>query len=392
MALQNAAWAFALVILDTAPWMVLGFILAGLVNTYVPKQILVKWLGGPGVLPVLRAAVIGSLLPICSCGIVPIGLGLYRRGASPGATLAFLIASPALSPASAVMMAGKLGLPMAVSYSVAVVITALTVGLMANLGPISRWLRPPRSLPVGGSEDAVPDRSLKGALRWGLLDYGSEMSLDILFGLLVASAIAAWAPREWIGSLLGAPFLSTYLLVALLAAPLYVCTMPSIPVIRTLIDAGMAPGAGITYLLSGSATNLGELRALSRRISPRMAWVFFISMVIAGPLAGYAVDWIGGTRAKLGRSAWLTQLMAADEVSPSSWSFLELSWSGLGTAVLAVCLVHGIGTHLRSLWQSPCQTCSFWSREVGGQTFSRCPKACWVLKLQRWIKREPLFG
>src|SRR5512133_3755746 len=79
---------------DAAPFVLLGFLVAGLARAFISTEIVGKHLGKPGVSSVLKAALIGIPLPLCSCGVIPTALGLKRQGASRGATTAFLIATP----------------------------------------------------------------------------------------------------------------------------------------------------------------------------------------------------------------------------------------------------------------------------------------------------------
>ncbi len=80
--------------LDAAPWLLLGFVAAGLIKAWVPDGALNRWLGGEGLWPITKAALIGAPLPLCSCGVLPAATELRRSGASRGSTISFLIATP----------------------------------------------------------------------------------------------------------------------------------------------------------------------------------------------------------------------------------------------------------------------------------------------------------
>ena len=151
----------------------------------------------------IRSILVGLGLPICSCGVVPIAIGLHRKGAPVGSTLAFLIAAPAMSPAAAFTMWMLLGPKLAAAYLVSVAVTALAVGLVANV------LFPTPDAPVGSSHERslctpAPARepviiarfdrhNLGRMLRYAFHDYGAEVSFDILFGLLLATVVDAKA-------------------------------------------------------------------------------------------------------------------------------------------------------------------------------------------------------
>ncbi|MBT7563572.1 MAG: permease, partial [Porticoccaceae bacterium] len=68
--------------IESAPWLLMGFSVAGLMKAFVPNQVLAKHLGEPGLLATIKAALLGAPLPLCSCGVIPAALGLRRSGAS----------------------------------------------------------------------------------------------------------------------------------------------------------------------------------------------------------------------------------------------------------------------------------------------------------------------
>ena len=79
--------------LEAAPWLLLGLVLAGAIRALIPQGLMQRWLGGSGLWPVTKAALVGAPIPICSCGVVPAAISLRKSGASTGSTLSFLIAT-----------------------------------------------------------------------------------------------------------------------------------------------------------------------------------------------------------------------------------------------------------------------------------------------------------
>ncbi len=74
----------------SAPYLVLGYIAAALIKEYISRESLAMHLGDKGVRPILNAVGIGALLPICSCGVIPLGVGVHRAGAARGTALSFM--------------------------------------------------------------------------------------------------------------------------------------------------------------------------------------------------------------------------------------------------------------------------------------------------------------
>ena len=92
--LNNFLANFVEVSLEAAPWLLFGLLAAGLIKVWIPESFMKRVLGGKGAWPVIKGAFIGAPLPLCSCGVLPAAIGLRRSGASNGATLSFLVATP----------------------------------------------------------------------------------------------------------------------------------------------------------------------------------------------------------------------------------------------------------------------------------------------------------
>ncbi len=391
--------AFLLTALDTAWWLVIGFAVAGIVREFVPSTLLKRWLGGRGIAPILRGTFIGLALPICSCGVVPIAIGLAKNGAGLGPVVAFLIASPALSPATMIALSGRLGLVFTVGYTCAVCVSAILAGILLDRLNLLRSPQPERTstcLPGHACEQANDTRissRLRRSLSWGFFHYGAEMSLDLMFGLILATMVATLVPREWVSNHVGNPTLLSYLIVGTVATPIYVCTLPSVPVLANLLSLGMVPGAALTYLLAGSATNLGELRALARNLSPRLALFFAMWVGGSGILAGWVFDQaIPDLRAIHSplRADWMTELLHPEGYSLHQLSARDL-WLNLPAVLIMLsCLGMGTAKNLRSLLHNPCSVCQFWARSAGiGTAFRACSKPCWAASFAAHLRKSP---
>lgn len=116
-----------------APWLLLGLIMAGLLKAFVPQQMVGRWLGKPGVGPITVASVVGMPLPVCSCGVIPIALGLHRQGASKGSTISFMVATPQTGVDSLAVTYAIFGPIMTIVRPIASIISAIVAGLLAQL-------------------------------------------------------------------------------------------------------------------------------------------------------------------------------------------------------------------------------------------------------------------
>ncbi|WP_028110070.1 SO_0444 family Cu/Zn efflux transporter [Ferrimonas futtsuensis] len=118
--------------LDSAPWLLLGLFLAGMLKMFVPMEWMNKQLGGHGFKTTLKAALFGAPLPLCSCGVIPAAVGLRRSGASKSATTSFLVSTPETGVDSVSVSYVLLGPFMAVVRPVAAVTSAVVAGLLVG--------------------------------------------------------------------------------------------------------------------------------------------------------------------------------------------------------------------------------------------------------------------
>ena len=114
MTLADIAGAFFMLLHEMSPYLLLGFLVAGLLHAFVPSRLFSRYLGGTGWRSVVSAAALGVPLPLCSCGVLPTAVSLRRGGASKAATTAFLIATPQTGVDSIAATWAMLGLPMAI--------------------------------------------------------------------------------------------------------------------------------------------------------------------------------------------------------------------------------------------------------------------------------------
>ncbi|MGI2219140.1 SO_0444 family Cu/Zn efflux transporter [Shewanella baltica] len=118
--------------LDSAPWLLLGLILAGLLKVFVPMVWMQKQLGGHGFKTVVKAAMLGAPLPLCSCGVIPAAVGLRRSGASKAATTSFLVSTPETGVDSIAVSYVLLGPFMAIVRPIAAITSAIVAGLLVG--------------------------------------------------------------------------------------------------------------------------------------------------------------------------------------------------------------------------------------------------------------------
>lgn len=118
--------------LEAAPYLLFGLIIAGLIKAWLPESWVRQQLSGKGSKPIVKAALLGAPMPLCSCSVIPVALGIRRNGASKGSTVSFLVSTPETGVDSISLTYAMMGPLMAIVRPVAAIATALTAGLWVN--------------------------------------------------------------------------------------------------------------------------------------------------------------------------------------------------------------------------------------------------------------------
>ena len=293
-----AVWA---IVLELAPWLLLGAAVAGALHVLMPGDFIRRHLGGRGAWTTVKAAVVGVPMPLCSCAVIPTGLGLRRDGAGRGAAVSFLISTPQTGVDSVTVTAAFLGWPFALFKLAAAFVTGVVGGLWANAGdpdPEDAGPAPAAtaSTPAGGRLRAAWDFAVGDLLRmiWRWLVFG------ILVSALITVAIEPGAlDMSGLGGGLAAMALS--LVVAL---PLYVCATASVPIAAALVHAGLPTGAALVFLMAGPATNIATIGAVGRVLGWRTAAIYLATIIVGSVGLGLVYDlFIGFEAVDLGHGA-----------------------------------------------------------------------------------------
>src|SRR5262245_34936739 len=118
---------------EASVFLLFGFLLAGILGVLVPHRLLTRLVGTGKIKSVLWGSVVGAPIPLCSCGVLPTALGLHKQGATPGATVAFLVATPETGADSIGLTYALTDPVMTMFRPIAGVATAIASGLATNL-------------------------------------------------------------------------------------------------------------------------------------------------------------------------------------------------------------------------------------------------------------------
>ena len=276
------------VVCEMAPYLLLGFLIAGILHVFVPQGFYRKYLSKDNKWAVLWAALLGVPLPLCSCGVIPTAIGLRNEKASKGAVASFLIATPQTGIDSILATFSLMGLGFAILRPVAALVTGVCGGLLVN-----------RLVPEDDtsftSESSCSVES--GNKLWRVLKYAYfKMIQDIggrlVIGLLVAALIQVAIPDEFFLHFGSQPLLQM-LVILVVAVPMYICSTGSIPVAAALIMKGLSPGAALVMLMAGPAVNLASILVVRKAMGRRFTWIYLLVIVGFSILFGLLINAIG---------------------------------------------------------------------------------------------------
>lgn len=326
------------VLVEAAPYVLLGFFVAGVLKAFVPDSFMARHLGGKGTTSVFKAAMFGIPLPLCSCGVLPAAMGMRKQGASKGAATAFMISTPETGVDSIAVTYALLDPIMTVVRPVSAFVTSMVAGVLVNIGDKGDEQEPAASLDAepacgcGCSEscDVGGDQSRMERLRSGMNYAFGEMIADIgkwlLIGVVIAGLIGTLIPDSFFKEYVGQGFMPLLIMLAV-GLPLYVCATASTPIAASLVLKGLSPGAALVFLLAGPATNGATLTVMFKVLGQRAAVAYLVAIAVCSVALGWLTD-----RLYAALNLDITAVLSgAEEALPE--------WVGVASALVLLALI-----------------------------------------------------
>ena len=277
-----------------SPYLLLGFTLAGIMHAFVPKTIYSRYLSGNSFRSVLNAAILGIPLPLCSCGVIPTAMSLRKDGASKGATISFLIATPQTGVDSIIATYSLMGLPFALLRPFAALFTALFGGTLANC--VDKSDDAPKTgeaEPCGCANEkrATFAQKIRDAASYAYVEMMQDIGRWLLLGLVVAGLITVFVPDTFFSLFADKP-LASMLMVLLFAIPMYLCATGSIPIAVALMLKGLSPGTALVLLMAGPAVNVASLLVIGKVMGRKSLLAYLCSIIGCAILIGLGIDYL----------------------------------------------------------------------------------------------------
>jgi len=339
---------FLALFMESAPWLLLGLFVAGVMHELVPVSFLERHMGSNSIGSISKAAVIGAPLPLCSCGVIPAALGLRRSGASKSSTISFLVSTPETGVDSVSVSYALLGPLFAIIRPIAAVASAIYAGIMVKVfgdsdskvnktaEPVSSCCESETTKPVESSsccstkaDVAQPssccsssqhesgnhsmnanstgaeltDHSLNAFSSFSnaaasaarVARYASGKLLEdivvwLLIGLALAAAIKTWVPTDFLTQ--WGDGLVAMLVMAFIGIPMYICATASTPLAVGFLAAGLSPGAILVFLMAGPATNISTMGMIKQEMGLKTLALYLFSVVSASIAFGYLLNYL----------------------------------------------------------------------------------------------------
>lgn len=296
----SASWDL---LLDAGIYIIFGITIAGLLKTFLSTEYVAKHLGTGRFLPVLKAALFGVPIPLCSCGVLPAAASLKKQGASNGATIAFLVSTPESGVDSISVTYALLDPIMTIARPVAAFISAMAAGITESLfnpvsKPVTPAVEPCRIDGCCSGENCSPQEHaahhgittrIMGGVKYAFIDLWGDLAVWFAFGILLSAIITVLVPQELISKYLGGG-LGSMLIMLAAGIPIYICASASTPIAASLILKGVSPGAALVFLLVGPATNMASLSVLTGLLGKRATLRYLVVLAVTSVFAGLIVD------------------------------------------------------------------------------------------------------
>lgn len=296
----------------------LGFAISGAIQAVVSKEQMVRWLGDDRPATLLRACGLGAASSSCSYAAVAIARSVFRRGANFTAAMAFELASTNLVLELSIIMIVFLGWQFALAEVFGAIIMVVLLAVMFRLFLSERLVNAAREqaekgiagrmeghadmhMEVTGGGDVwrrlLSDRGRTAVSHFFVMDWASVWQ-DIVLGLLIAGALAAWVPQDWWARV----FLTSHPVRARVWGPIvgpliavlsFVCSVGNIPLAAVLWNGGISFG-GVTAFIFADLIVLPILDIYRKYYGARMMWFILGTFYVAMAGAAFVVEGVFG--------------------------------------------------------------------------------------------------
>jgi uncharacterized membrane protein YraQ (UPF0718 family) len=295
----NLAESTWFILVDSAFLLLVGIFLAGLLHLLLSKTNLDRIIKGSKNLVVMKAALFGIPLPLCSCSVLPMAHQLRQSGMNKGGTASFLISTPETGVDSILLTYSLTDPLMTLARPVAAFITALSAGIAVNLTDKDNNPNNPQDTAIESCSNTefISDSSgwyenIKEMINYSINILLKDLAPYLLFGYILAGLVGVFLGNSFE---LIPPFFSSgwgsYIGAVVVGLPMYICATSSTPLAAVLLGTGFSPGAILVFLLVGPATNVASLTVVSTILKKKALFVYLLSIIAISIFSGIVLDY-----------------------------------------------------------------------------------------------------
>ncbi|HAS49534.1 SO_0444 family Cu/Zn efflux transporter [Gammaproteobacteria bacterium] len=294
---MNLLSIFWSLVIESAPWLLIGYLLAGIIKQVIPSEWVHKQMAKPGFVSIVKGAFIGAPLPLCSCGVIPTALAVRKAGASKGATSSFLVATPETGVDSISFSFAVLGPVFALARPIAALTSAIVAGLLVNSFDKEEGVIEPvkaesscchsKEQEQKTAEPGLGEKMIS-AVQYGYGRMISDTAKWLVIGLVAATLITAAVPQsfflQWGDGLLA------MIVMVVVGLPMYICATASTPVAAGFLFAGVSPGAALVFMLTGPATNIATMGVIREQLGTRSLIAYMVGVIVSAIVSGLILN------------------------------------------------------------------------------------------------------
>lgn len=283
---------FFLILNEMSPYLLLGLFFAGLLKVFLPETFITKYLRKKNTRSAINATLLGIPLPLCSCGVLPTGISLYKNGASKGATNAFITATPQTGIDSILVTYAMLGLPMAIIRPVVALISGIFSGIVTN-----KLTKNEQETEHTSNEPKISCAAPKQnflqkwieVFRYAFLSFLADIARWLVIGTLIAALISVLFPPDFFANHISKGIFGI-LIILVASMPLYICATASVPIAAVLLSKGISPGAILVFLMAGPATNAASFTLIGKTLGKRSLFAYLATIIVAAVGFGLIIN------------------------------------------------------------------------------------------------------
>lgn len=288
--LQEFIFQLSYLVNAMSPYLLLGFLFAGMLKVWFPQKWIDRYMGKNNVRSVINTALLGIPLPLCSCGVIPTGISFYKNGASKGSSVSFLISTPQTGIDSVLVTYSLLGLPFALLRVIIALITGVLGGIITNLTSTNNT-REIKDTPkvCCASNNSKKNNSIMRVLKYGFHEFLMDIAKWLVIGILIAAMLSTFIPDDFFSLYMNNELLSM-LTILIASVPLYLCATASVPIAAVLMLKGLSPGAALILLMAGPATNAATITVIKKVFGNKTLFSYLGSIIGGAFIFGLLIN------------------------------------------------------------------------------------------------------